>query len=662
MIGRRTLAMGGIGILGLSLLVLFLLTPGPLPQHPGAPSPGAASPSIPPGPSQDPIAPLVDPVTVVDGRYDAQPNGTVHNPSEHKNQSKLFYAHGSWWGVLQEPTSREARIQRLDWSTQRWHDTGVVVDERPTARADVLYSGDTLYVASAASGTSPVQAVRISAFGYVAASGRWALKPDFPVTISSVGVSSSLIERAADGTLWAAWIADGRLLVTHSTTNDHRWVVPYRPAVAGTDTTGADTTTEQVGMVTVGDEVVLLWSNQVDDAVFTTSHREGTGDDVWAPATIVLKGLRLADNHVNVKALPDGRLFAAIKTSLDTVPAAQPGWDQVLLLDRQGDAWSSQQFGQIRDKHTRPIVVLDTEHNEVLVFATSPTGGGQIYMKSTWFDAPRFEVGQGAPVLATADAPDMNNATSTKQAVDATTGLIVLATDESIGRYVHLAASLGGPSPGVPPSGAPPDGPVAAAAGPVDLVLDSMDAFTVGDRVQPSWRTTPTRSGGSVTYVSRSGPDLAVAVRTTGTGELRPCRSFGTTSRGNLDISMDVRLDRQGAQDTMLLMVRGDNQELGAVRVDAQLRVRVSRLGNRETTSTRIAPGRWYHVDMTLDIAKRTFSMQLSDAAGKRLLRRADQAWRAAGVTSVDGLCVAPSVGTRGAGMSFDEVRVTRRP
>src|SRR5206468_1963184 len=121
-------------------------------------------------------------------------------------------------------------------------------------------------------------------------------------------------------------------------------------------------------------------------------------------------------------------------------------------------------------------------------------------------------------------------------------------------------------------------------------------------------------------------------------------------------------LDRQGAQDTMLLMARGDNQELGAIRVDAQLRVRVSRLGNRETTSTRITPGRWYHVDMTLDIAKRTFSMQLSDAAGKRLLRRASQAWRAAGVTSVDGVCVAPSVGTRGAGLSFDEVRVTRRP
>jgi hypothetical protein len=654
-------AMGGITILGVSLLALFLLTPGPPLQHIGAPSAPLASASITPPVTGDALAPLVDPVTVVDGRYDDQAKRIVHNPSENKNQSKLFFAYGSWWGVLHEPTSREARIQRLDWATQRWHDTGVVVDERPTARADVLFSGDTLYVASAATGTSPVQAVRITAFSFVPDSHRWALRPDFPVTISSLGVSSSLIERAADGTLWAAWIADGRILVTHSTTNDHRWIAPYRPAVAGTDTAGADTSTEQVGMATVGDEVVLLWSNQVDDAVFTTSHRAGTGDDVWAPATIVLKGLRLADNHVNIKALPDGRLFAAIKTSLDTVPAAQPGWDQVLLLDRQGDAWSSQQFGQIRDKHTRPIVVLDTEQHEVLVFATAPTAGGAIYLKSARFDDLKFEVGQGAPALMSADAPAINNATSTKQSVDASTGLVVLASDESIGRYVHLATSLGGPAPGIP-TGAPPEGPVPAPAGPVDLVLESMDAFVVGDRVQPIWRMTPSRSGGTLAYVRRSGPDLAVAVRTTGTRELRPCRTFGATSSGKLAISLDVRLDRQGAKDTTLLMARGDNQELGAIRVDSLYRIRISRLGNRETTSVRIKPGRWYHVAMTLDIAKRTFSTQLSDAAGTRLLSRSDKAWRAPGVSSVDGLCVSPSIGTPGAGLSFDEVRVTRRP
>ncbi len=658
---RRTAAMGGIALLGLTLLALFLATPGPPPQHPGAPTSFAPAPSLTVASSAEPLLPLANPVTVVDGRFDAENRRTVHRPSEHQNQSKLFFAHGSWWGVLQEPNSREARIQRLDWATQRWQDTGVVVDERHYARADVLLSGDTLYVASAGIGAAPVQAVRVSEFGFDPATERWTLKPDFPVTISAAGVSSSLIERAADGTLWVAWIEGGRLAVTHTTTDDHRWVAPYRPAVAGTATAGSNTGTDQVGMVAVGGGVVLLWSNGDDEAVFATSHRDGDGDDLWAPATTVLKGLRLADNHVNVKALPDGRLFAAIKTSLDTVPAAQPGWDQVLLLDRQGDAWASQQFGQIRDKHTRPIVVLDTADSEVLVFATSPTRGGAIYMKHARFDNLNFAIGQGIPALATAAATDLNDATSTRQAVDATSGLVVLASDEAAGRYVHLAASLGGPAPGVP-SDQSPNGPEPPPAAPVDLVLEAMDAFAAGDRVQPTWQTARIRSDGTVTYISRSGRDLAVSARTTGTGELRPCRTFGTTGSGHIDMSMDVRLDRQGAQDTTLMMAKGMGQEVAGIRVDSQLRIRISRRGARETTTVRIQPGRWYRVSLSLDRGSRTFSASVADATGRTLLRRTRQAWRAAGVLVVDGLCVAPSIGTRGAAVSFDEVRVTRRP
>jgi len=44
------------------------------------------------------------------------------------------------------------------------------------------------------------------------------------------------------------------------------------------------------------------------------------------------------------------------------------------------------------------------------------------------------------------------------------------------------------------------------------------------------------------------------------------------------------------------------------------------------------------------------------------LLDRNRQPWRAAGVDSVDGLCVASSTGARGLGMSFDSIRVTRIP
>ena len=125
---------------------------------------------------------------------------------------------------------------------------------------------------------------------------------------------------------------------------------------------------------------------------------------------------------------------------------------------------------------------------------------------------------------------------------------------------------------------------------------------------------------------------------------------------------MDVRLDRQGPSDTILLMARGDGEELGALRVDDQRRVRVSRLGNRETTDVRLVPGRWYHVELDLDVSARTFRARLMDAAGATLLDRKRLAWRAPAATSVESLCLAASTGTVGLGVSFDTVRVTRTP
>ncbi len=651
---RRLAAAAAVGVAGVALIAVFMSTPlSPVAPSSRPPTPAPIYPT--PAPSRDPFAPLTSPVTVVDGLYDAQAQPTVRSPTGHKNQSKLFVAGGSWWGVLQEPVSREARIHELDWATQRWQDTGIVVDERPFAHADALFVDGILYVASAGGSDSPAHAVRFSKFRFDAPTRHWSLEPDYPVTVADSGVESSLIERADDGRLWVAYIQDGRLLVSHTLDDDHRWIRPYRPVVAG-----AEVATDQVGMVASRGEVVLLWSNQNDQAIYATSHADGAADDEWAEPATILQGLRLADNHVNIKGLPDGRLFAAIKTSLDTVPGNQPGWDQILLLDRVDGRWSSTQVGQIRDKHTRPIVVLDTSHGEALVFATAPVGGGAIYMKRAPFDDLRFNTGEGVPVIETTPDASINDATSTKQSVDASTGLVVLASDDSTGRYVHLAASLGGPPPGVP-SGTPPDGPAAAPATPVVLLDLPMDGPAASDPVDAMWRMAPSRADGTLAYVPHD-TGLAVRARTSGSGELRPCRSFGIARSGHLTMSMDVRLDRQGTADTILLMARGDGEELGALRVDDQRRVRISRLGNRETTDVRLVAGRWYHVELDLDVTARTFRARLTDAAGKTLLDRKAQPWRAPAARSVESLCLAASTGTPGAGVTFDTVRVTRAP
>jgi hypothetical protein len=644
-----------VGLVGGVLIVGLLQTPpegaaGPTASGPLARTFGPAKAS-----PMDPLAPLIDPVAVVDGLFDDRTDRTIRGASRHKNQSKLFFADGSWWGVLHEPTSREARIMRLDWMTQRWHDTGVVVDERPYARADVLFFDDSLYVTSAGGSESPAHAVQVAVFDYDRATEHWSVRPDFPLALTNTGVESSVIERADDGTLWVTFIEAGKLLVTHSGPDLHRWVAPYRPVVAGTNVA-----TDQVGMVAVSGEVLLLWSNQNDDAIYATSHLNGRPDDDWAESTIVLQGLKLADNHVNIKALPDGRVFAAIKTSLDTIPSKQPGWDQILLLTRTDGVWSSRQFGQIKDKHTRPIVALDTTDAEAMVFAATPFDGGTIVMKSAPFTNLQFPTGRGVDVIATTPEAKINDATSTKQPLDASTGLVVLASDDTTGRYVHVAASLGGPAPGVA-TGDPPDGPESAPSESVILLDETSDVQSVGDRLQPLWELPPGRGDGTATYVRRAADDMAIRLRTTGRGELRPCRKLSTRT-GRVNMSLDVRIDRQGVSDTILLMARGSGEELGSLRVDAQGRVRVSKANDRETTKVRLVPGRWYRVELDLDIGRRTFRARVLDAAGKELLDRSRQPWRAKEALFVEGLCVASSTGAPGLGLTFDSVRVTRIP
>jgi hypothetical protein len=645
------------GMVGLTLIILFLLTPSSPERGPVAVAP-PASVAATDTPLVGAMAPLEGAVTVVGGRFDQGADRSIRNATAQKNQSKLFFADGQWWGVLHEPVSREAHIQRLDWATQRWHDTGLVVDERPYARADALFADGTLYVATAGTSVdSPTHAVRVVVFDLDPATDRWTIRPDYPVTISDVGVEAAMIDRGADGTLWVAYIRAGELQVAHTLKEEHGWTPPYRPNVSGTEVA-----TDQVGIIHVGHEIVLLWSNQEDEAIYAASHRDGDPDDTWVDESRIVGGFRAADDHVNVKVLPDGRVFAVVKTSMDTVPGNQPGWDQVLLLDRVDGEWSSQQFSQIRDKHTRPIILLDTEHEVALVFATAPVGGGSIYMKRGPFDDLRFPVGRGVPVLDTPVAAKINNATSTKQAVDASTGLVVLASDDSVGRYVHLAASLGGPLPGTP-AGPPPDGPVPPPAGDAVVIVDEPnDAYAAGTPVQPIWRMSPTRQDGTVTYEPRSAGDMAIQLRTTGPGELRPCHELGPTSTGRITMAADVRLDREGPADTILLMGRGEGQEIGSLRVDPQRRVRVSFAGDRETTDLRLQRGAWFRAELDFDLAGRTFDARLLDAKGRTLLDRSGLGWRADTARVIDGLCVAASVGRSGLGLALDGVRVTRTP
>jgi hypothetical protein len=66
-------------------------------------------------------------------------------------------------------------------------------------------------------------------------------------------------------------------------------------------------------------------------------------------------------------------------------------------------------------------------------------------MKSSPLDGMSFPLGRGTPVIMDASSANMNNATSTKQSVDAATGMVVLASNDTTQRYWHADLPLATP-------------------------------------------------------------------------------------------------------------------------------------------------------------------------------------------------------------------------
>jgi PKD repeat protein len=144
----------------------------------------------------------------------------------------------------------------------------------------------------------------------------------------------------------------------------------------------------------------------------------------------------------------------------------------MLLVRSTGGSWSSHVFGLKRDHHTRPIVLLDEANGLVRMFATAPESGGTIYRKTSPMSSISFAGGLGTPIVRDADN-EVNNVTATKQNLNASTNLVVLA-HSGAGRYFHNFVSLGGGG------GAPPDASFTAvpSSGAAPLTVQFTDTST----------------------------------------------------------------------------------------------------------------------------------------------------------------------------------------
>jgi Ca2+-binding RTX toxin-like protein len=99
--------------------------------------------------------------------------------------------------------------------------------------------------------------------------------------------------------------------------------------------------------------------------------------------------------------------------------------------------WSSHEVTNASFNHTRPIVLLDTRRIRVF-----EAGGGAIYMKSSRRSSIAFRGGAGTVVIRDGNSAAITNPTSTKQNLNGTTQLIVVASNNITKHYWHAYRQL----------------------------------------------------------------------------------------------------------------------------------------------------------------------------------------------------------------------------
>jgi PKD repeat protein len=202
--------------------------------------------------------------------------------------------------------------------------------------------------------------------------------------------------------------------------------------------------------------------------VWWATHKDGdpaTASGSWKlqPA---LRGKGQADDHVNLKTLQadsTGRVFAAVKTSLNDTSSDKTLPQLLLLVFKPGTGtFSSSTISTVADCVSRPQIVLDTQNNLVRAFQTAPPTSvsscaysgvsGSIYEKTASMDNPVFTAGRGTPIIQSASSSNMNDVTTSKQSVNSSTGLVVLASDNVAMRYWFSDRSLGAVTPPAAPT------------------------------------------------------------------------------------------------------------------------------------------------------------------------------------------------------------------
>jgi len=361
-----------------------------------------------------------------------------------KPQSKLWIHADSWWGCLNNSTN--LAIYKLvggTWVHKLNLQAAIVPFERG-GTCDVLWDGTHVFVAAYGSATS-----NIYKLGYDEMNDTYTLLPGFPVSISMLAGSETIVlAKDSIGRLWATYEAGGQVRVVWTTSGDHTQWIATPHVLSGTVIADDISTIVSFG----GNKTGVLWTDQ---NTWKTSFRWRNDIDAptsWSTTETVRSGFGCVDDHINITADSQGRVYFVSKDIFDAV------W--VGRRDPDG-TWTVTTGASGLDCGTRPILQIDEASNKMYVFYTrwvgcSNLGNHSVEERVADLDAMLFSL----PVVVIGQSGvAMNEPQGTKQLLPAGSLAIVCeGNGKAYWRGWGPVSGIGGSDPGgaFPPPAAPP--------------------------------------------------------------------------------------------------------------------------------------------------------------------------------------------------------------
>jgi hypothetical protein len=348
-------------------------------------------------------------------------------------RAQMWIVDNTWWGAFSDGSSGLYFYKREGNKFVK----GAFIDKNFTAGApDTLWNGVELFVLVYKSGSSARLYKYVYSLGLLDASQAYTLVPGFPVDLRLAGLAEDIaLQQDSRGKLWATYTSGRNVHVIWSTSLDHRtWDTNGMILASDID----ETTSEASTIVHFsGNKIGVVWGSQVRDEIAFRFRTDGDPETWWSAKEIVdccqgfldeegeLTGI-VSDDHLSLRAAPDGRLFLIAKDGFEGpggflegrvhlyIRNWLGGWGQKTIVDPDPDAAA-----------TRPVLALDSEnHHAYVVYRESVTNA--IYVTRSPLDSPGFD-----PRCLFIANPEgggrVTNPTSTKQNVNGATDLVAVA-------------------------------------------------------------------------------------------------------------------------------------------------------------------------------------------------------------------------------------------